>query len=99
MTAASAVFPAGAKVCWCGTCGAATAATAFVPTGAKSVGVGETSRQKSVDVEQLMQRVEEQFRKNGPGAAGAYVAFFFEKKMRERCERLEQVEEEGSPSY
>ena len=32
-------------------------ATAVVPTGAKSVGLGETSRQKSVDVEQLMQFV------------------------------------------
>ena len=37
----------------CGMCGAATPATAVVPTGAKFVGVGETSRQKSVAVEQL----------------------------------------------
>ena len=44
-------------------CGAATAATAIVPTSAKSVGVGETSRQKSVDGEQLLQRVEEQLLK------------------------------------
>ena len=36
-------------------CGAATAAAAVVPTGAKAVGVGETSRQKSVDEEQLVQ--------------------------------------------
>ena len=37
--------------------------TAEVAAGAKSVGVGDTSRQNSVDVEQLMQRVEEQFLK------------------------------------
>ena len=36
-----------------------TAATAVVPADAKSVGVGEASRQKSVGVEQLMQRLEE----------------------------------------
>ena len=36
---------------------ALTAASAVVPTGAKSVGVGETSRQNSVKVEQLMQQL------------------------------------------
>ena len=43
MTVASVVVPAGAKVCWCGMCGAATVATAVVTTCAKSVRVGETS--------------------------------------------------------
>ena len=47
------------KICCCSSASwgakdrAWTAATAVVPTDAKSVGVGETSRQKSVDVEQL----------------------------------------------
>ena len=35
---------------------------------------------------------------NWAGAVGAYVAFFFETKLREWCERLEQVEKERSPS-
>ena len=80
MTAASAVDLAGAKVCWYGLCGAATAATAVVPTGVKSVGVGETSRQKSVDVEQLMQRVEEQCRKMEQERQERTLRFFFFRK-------------------
>ena len=91
MTAASAVVPAGPKVCWCGMCGAATAATAVVPTGAKFVGVGETSRQKSVDVEQVMQ----QLRKMGQECALRNI----EKVCERIFEPLEQVEKERSPSH
>ena len=88
MTAVSAVVPAGAKVCWCGMCGAATAATGVVPTGAKSVGVGETSRQKSVDVEQFMQQLR---------SMGQERALRMLEKLRERIfERFEPVEKERS---
>ena len=58
--------------------------------------MGDTSRQKSVDVGQSMQLVEEKFRKMGQMRT---LRAFFEKKLRERCERLEQVEKERSPSY
>ena len=82
MTAVSPVVPAGAKVCWCGRCGAATAATAVVPAGAKSVGVGETSRQKSVDEEHFMQLLRN---------VGQERALRMFENLRERHERLEQV--------
>ena len=64
----------------------------------RSVVVGETSRQKSVDVEQLMQRAEEQFLEMGQERQERTLRFF-EKKLRKRCERLGQVEKERSPSY
>ena len=66
----SAVDPAGAKVCWCGMCGA------------------ETSRQKSVDVEQFVQRLEKQFLKMDQERASPLIELWV------RNERSEQVEKE-----
>ena len=56
------------------------------------------SSDESVDVEQLMQRVEEQFLKMGQEWQERALRFY-EKQLRERCELLEQVEKERSPSY
>ena len=65
-----------------------TDASAVVPTSAKSVGVGETSRQKSVDVEQLMQRVEEQFRKMKQERRERTLRFFFFSKKKKKLEEV-----------
>ena len=67
---------------------AMTAASAVDPAGAKSVDVGQTSRQKSIDAEQLIQRLEEQLLKMGRL-----------EKLWEKFERLEQAVKERSPSY
>ena len=61
-------------------------------------GDGETSRQKGVDAEPFLQRVEEQFLKMGQERQERTFRFF-EKNLRERCERKEQVEKERSPCY
>ena len=60
--------------------------------------MGDTSRQKSVDVEQLMQRVKVQFLKWGRSGRSARCDFS-KKKLRERCEWLGHEEKERSPSY
>ena len=88
VTAASVVDPAGAKVCWCGMCGAAKAATGVLPTGAWYVGVGETSRQKSVDVEQLCSVWRSSFAKMGQERQERTLHFFSKKELRKRCEVL-----------
>ena len=78
--AAVAKSVAEARPPWGAICRATTAATAVVPIGEKSVGVSETSCQKSVEVDQLMQRAEEQLRNMKHQGALRFL-----EKLRERC--------------
>ena len=59
---------------------ATTAVTAVCPTGTKSVGVGENSCQKTVEVDQFMQRAQEQLLKMVNERALRFL-----EKLRVRC--------------